>query len=89
MKSILSLLFLLSVCSSFSAKKQPNVLFLFTDDHATQALSAYGHGLNKTPNLDRLATQGMRFTRNYCGNAVCAPSRCVSYAPSLGASATK
>ena len=77
MKSILSLLFLLSVCSSFSAKKQPNVLFLFTDDHATQALSAYGHGLNKTPNLDRIAKEGMLFRRCLVTNSICAPSRAV------------
>ena len=40
-------------------------------------LGSYGQKKIKTPNLDRLATEGMRFTRNYCGNAVCAPSRCV------------
>ena len=57
--------------------KRPNVLFLFTDDHATQALSAYGHGLNKTPHLDRIAKEGMLFRRCLVTNSICAPSRAV------------
>ena len=57
--------------------KRPNVLFLFTDDHATQALSAYGFGLNNTPNLDRIAKEGMLFRRCLVTNSICAPSRAV------------
>ena len=63
-------LFPLVACAALSAKKQPNILFLFTDDHATQALSAYGHGLNKTPNLDRIAKEGMLFRRCLVTNSI-------------------
>src|SRR5437588_7615803 len=43
--------------------QRPNILFIFSDDHAYQAISAYGYRLNQTPNIDRLASQGMRFDR--------------------------
>ena len=56
---------------------KPNVIFILADDLGYSELGSYGQKKIKTPNLDRLATEGMRFTRNYCGNAVCAPSRCV------------
>jgi len=55
----------------------PNILFLFTDDHATQAIGAYGSRINKTPNLDRLAAEGMLFRRALVSNSICAPSRAV------------
>jgi arylsulfatase A-like enzyme len=55
----------------------PNIVFIMSDDHAFQALSAYGHGLNKTPNIDRLAEQGAIFTRATVTNSICAPSRAV------------
>ncbi|BDD12196.1 N-acetylglucosamine-6-sulfatase (plasmid) [Fulvitalea axinellae] len=58
-------------------KKKPNVLFIMSDDHAYQAISAYGGGLNKTPNLDRLANEGMRFDKAYVTNSICGPSRAV------------
>jgi arylsulfatase A-like enzyme len=57
---------------------RPNVLFIMTDDHTVQAFGAYGGrfaGLDVTPNLDRLAREGMRLDRVFCGNAICAPSR--------------
>ncbi len=56
---------------------RPNILFIFADDHAYQALSAYGSGLNQTPNLDRIAAQGLRFDRALVTNSICAPSRAV------------
>ena len=56
---------------------KPNIIFILADDLGYSELGSYGQKKIKTPHLDRLATQGMRFTRNYCGNAVCAPSRCV------------
>lgn len=59
------------------AAEQPNILFIFTDDHATQSISAYGSKLNKTPNLDRLAKGGMLFRRALVSNSICAPSRAV------------
>src|SRR5262249_44212228 len=55
--------------------KRPNILFIFCDDHAYQAISAYGYGLNKTPNIDRIAAEGMRFDRCLTTNSLCGPSR--------------
>ena len=57
------------------AANAPNILFLFTDDHAAHAMSCYGSKINKTPNLDRIAAGGMRFDRCYVTNSLCGPSR--------------
>ena len=57
--------------------KRPNVLFIFTDDHAFQAMSCYGSKINRTPNLDRIAEGGMKFNRCFCTNSICGPSRAV------------
>jgi len=57
------------------AADRPNILFIFADDHAYQAVSAYGYGYNKTPNIDRLANEGMRFDRCLVTNSLCGPSR--------------
>ena len=54
---------------------QPNILFIMADDHAAKAISAYGHGLNGTPNLDRIADEGMRLNHCYVTNSICTPSR--------------
>ncbi|MEQ9420187.1 MULTISPECIES: sulfatase family protein [unclassified Marinovum] len=54
---------------------RPNILFIMCDDHATNAISAYGSGLNKTPHIDRLAQEGMRLDRCYVTNSICTPSR--------------
>lgn len=56
---------------------RPNVVFILADDLGYRELGCFGQQRIKTPNLDRLARQGMRLTQHYCGNAVCAPSRCV------------
>jgi arylsulfatase A-like enzyme len=56
---------------------RPNIVFIFSDDHAYQAISAYGSKLNRTPNIDRLATEGMRFDRCLVTNSICGPSRAV------------
>ncbi|MFM7563895.1 MAG: sulfatase-like hydrolase/transferase, partial [Planctomycetota bacterium] len=56
-------------------RKQPNILFIFTDDHAFQAISCYGSVLNQTPNIDRIAAAGMRFDRCLVTNSICGPSR--------------
>ena len=61
--------------STTSETTRPNILFIMSDDHAYQAISAYGHGLNQTPNIDRLAEQGAIFTRACVGNSISAPSR--------------
>jgi arylsulfatase A-like enzyme len=73
-QALLALLALLAV-GPVAAVEQPNILFIFSDDHAYQAVSAYGSGLNKTPNIDRLATEGVRFDRCYVTNSLCGPSR--------------
>jgi len=59
------------------SKQKPNIIFIMSDDHAYQAISAYGYGLNQTPNIDRLADQGAIFTRSCVTNSICAPSRAV------------
>ncbi len=57
--------------------RPPNVIYILADDLGWGELGCYGQTKIKTPNLDRLAKQGMRFTRHYAGAPVCAPSRCV------------
>ncbi len=60
-----------------AAPKRPNILFIFTDDHSPLAISAYGSKINRTPNLDRIAREGMRFDHCLVTNSICAPSRAV------------
>jgi len=60
-----------------SPAERPNIIFIMTDDHAAQALSCYGSRINKTPNMDRIAKEGMRFENCFCTNSICAPSRAV------------
>ena len=67
-------LLLLALCSSLFAAK-PNVLFIISDDLTSTALGCYGNTICKTPNIDRLAARGMRFTRAYCQGTYCGPSR--------------
>ena len=57
--------------------KKPNMLFIMSDDHAAQAISAYGSRINTTPNIDRIAAQGVKFDNCFCTNGICAPSRAV------------
>ena len=57
--------------------KPPNILFIMSDDHAYQAISAYSDHLIQTPNIDRLAKEGMLFTNACVTNSICAPSRAV------------
>jgi arylsulfatase A-like enzyme len=61
--------------SGSQSKKPPNVLLLFSDQHHAGVLGCAGHPDVKTPNLDRLAADGVRFSRAYCQDAVCGPSR--------------
>lgn len=56
---------------------RPNIIFIMSDDHAYQAISAYGYGLNQTPNIDRIAKEGAIFNRAFVTNSICAPSRAV------------
>ena len=55
--------------------RQPNILFIMSDDHAAHAIGAYGSRINATPHLDRLATGGMRMDNCFCTNSICTPSR--------------
>lgn len=64
-------------CSGIKQSAPPNIIYIMSDDHAYQAISAYGYGLNETPNIDRLATEGAIFTRACVTNSICAPSRAV------------
>ncbi|MBC9797005.1 sulfatase family protein [Sinomicrobium weinanense] len=60
--------------------KQPNIIFIMADDHAQQAISAYGHPIGQiapTPNIDRIARNGAIFRNNFCTNSICGPSRAV------------
>jgi len=63
--------------SMVQAADRPNILFIFSDDHALRTISAYAgkEGINKTPNIDRIANEGAVFTRSFCGNSICQPSR--------------
>jgi arylsulfatase A-like enzyme len=55
--------------------RQPNIVFIMSDDHAAHAISAYGSRINATPQIDRIAAGGMRFENAFCTNAICTPSR--------------
>ncbi|EEY17166.1 arylsulfatase B [Verticillium alfalfae VaMs.102] len=57
------------------AASRPNIVFIMADDHASKAISAYGAGINQTPNIDRLAIEGMKFNHCYVTNSICTPSR--------------
>jgi arylsulfatase A-like enzyme len=73
---LLFLFNLLCLCSvSVSAADKPNLIFILCDDLAMGDLGSYGQKLIKTPNLDRMAAEGTRYTQGYCGTTVCAPSR--------------
>jgi arylsulfatase A-like enzyme len=78
MRKALALLAFISVISSAFATQRPNILWLFSDDHAYQAIGAYGGRFEKenlTPNIDSIAKSGMLFERAYVANSICAPSR--------------
>jgi arylsulfatase A-like enzyme len=71
---------LASMVPSAHAAKKPNIIWIFSDDHSFQTIGAYGgrlEKLNMTPNIDRIAKEGMRFDRCYVSNSICAPSRAV------------
>ncbi|MFM8496844.1 MAG: sulfatase, partial [Planctomycetia bacterium] len=71
----MSLVPLVTAAALGADPSRPNILFIFTDDHATHALSCYGSKVNHTPHLDRLATEGARFTNSFVTNSICSPSR--------------
>jgi arylsulfatase A-like enzyme len=61
--------------ASSAADTRPNILFIMSDDHAAHAISAYGSRVNQTPNIDRLAREGVRFNNCFAANSICSPSR--------------
>jgi iduronate 2-sulfatase len=69
------LLLLIACASSLVAAQRPNVLFIISDDLTSTALGCYGNKVCKTPNIDRLAARGMRFTQAHCQGTYCGPSR--------------
>jgi arylsulfatase A-like enzyme len=77
MKRLILTLALLAAlgASSAHAAERPNILFIFSDDHAQHAISAYGSKVNKTPNIDRIAEGGARFSNSFVTNSICTPSR--------------
>ncbi|MBK6797453.1 MAG: sulfatase [Acidobacteria bacterium] len=84
----ITLLFLLGTISVYSTDsgkhpegsssiERPNIIFIMSDDHASHAISAYGSRLIKTPNIDRLANEGMKLENCFVTNSICTPSRAV------------
>ena len=79
----ITFIFLLSIIScqqkekSKENKQKPNIVFIMSDDHAYQAISAYNDQLIQTPNIDRIAKEGMLFSNASVTNSICAPSRAV------------
>ena len=72
-------MYFLSIMLIFSevtyAEKRPNVVFILTDDQRSDALGCMGHPHLKTPNIDRLAREGVLFKNHFCTTALCSPSR--------------
>ena len=81
MKRIISVLILLGIfsgCQSTKTEEQPpNIIFILADDLGYGEVGVYGQEIIRTPNIDELAMNGMRFTQHYSGAPVCAPARCV------------
>lgn len=73
MKNLLTLFLVFSTFVAFSQK--PNIIFIFSDDHTTQAISAYGSKIAKTPNIDRIVNSGAILYNNVVTNSICGPSR--------------
>jgi arylsulfatase A-like enzyme len=72
---LLTLLVVLPAVTRVTYAAPPNIVFIFADDHAYQAIGAYGSKINQTPHIDRLAAEGMRFDKCYVTNSICGPSR--------------
>ena len=75
-QSILSSLFLAASMVGVSAAKKPNIVYIMSDELAYYELSHMGNRYIKTPNIDRFAAEGIRFTSALAGAPVCAPLRC-------------
>lgn len=73
---LIALLYLIAVSVLNASDQPPNIIFIMSDDQGYGDLSSYGQKQFTTPNIDRLASSGLKFTRHYSGATVCAPSRC-------------
>src|SRR5215467_13132949 len=73
--SFLLITFILCIQRGMAAERPSNLVFILTDNHGAWTLGCYGNKEILTPNIDKLASQGMLFTRAYCNNSVCSPSR--------------
>jgi len=60
-----------------ASSSPPNIIFIMSDDHSINAISSYGNSVNQTPNIDRIADEGVRFNQSFVTNSICAPSRAV------------
>jgi len=58
-----------------AAQQRPNIIYIMSDDHDAKAISAYSNKLTSTPNIDRIAREGILFTRCFVGNSICSPAR--------------
>jgi len=77
MKKFLLLLFISLAINFLFAQRKPNVIYIYADDMGYGELGCYGQQKIKTPHIDQMAKEGMRFTQHYAGAPVCAPSRCM------------
>lgn len=69
------LLFSLLLSGTLLAQQRPNIIYIMSDDHDADAISAYNKTLIQTPNIDRLAKEGVKFTNAFVGNSICGPAR--------------
>src|SRR3954464_13995319 len=75
--SYLALALLAGTAALAAGARRPNIVYIMADDLGYGDIGAFGQKKIRTPNLDRLATEGMKLTQHYAGHNVCAPSRCV------------
>ena len=73
---IIILGFLIGCMSQEKTGQKPNIIFILADDLGYADLGCFGQKLIKTPNLNKMASEGIKFTQHYAANTVCAPSRC-------------
>jgi arylsulfatase A-like enzyme len=66
-----------NVWAQNKTEKRPNIVIIISDDHAFQAIGAYGNTMKPTPNIDRIAREGVLFNKAYVTNSICGPSRAV------------
>ncbi len=69
------LIVLLFIAVNSFAQQRPNIIVIMSDDHDNDAISAYNRKFIQTPNIDRLAKEGIKFNKAFTGNSICAPAR--------------